>query len=154
MVTGVAILAGIVGHVLMPELTEETRSELYPLYMVEYLPQGVLGLGMAALIVGSMSTGAGIGTAISGLVTNDLVKVINSDRYTDRQTGGHVSSRRLRSYSGRSSRWLTILTAWFRSTSPSPVRLCCRSQSPTWPLHSVRGRVAGLLLHLLQADVS
>lgn len=85
MVTGVAILAGIVGHVLMPELTEETRSELYPLYMVEYLPQGVLGLGMAALIVGSMSTGAGIGTAISGLVTNDLVKVINSDRYTDRQ---------------------------------------------------------------------
>ena len=30
-------------------------------------------------------TGAGIGTAISGLVTNDLVKVINNDKYTDRQ---------------------------------------------------------------------
>ena len=85
MVTGVAILAGIVGRVLVPDLTEETRSELYPIYMVEYLPKGVLGLGVAALIVGSMSTGAGIGTAISGLLTNDVFRIINSDKLTGRQ---------------------------------------------------------------------
>ena len=84
-VTGVAIMAGIVGRVLVPELTKENSSDLYPMYMVDYLPQGLLGLGVAALVVGSMSTGAGIGTAISGLVTNDLFKIINNDKISDRQ---------------------------------------------------------------------
>ena len=74
-VTGVAILAGIVGNVLKPGLESKAdRDTIYPLYMVDYLPEGVLGLGVAALVVGSMSTGAGIGTAISGLMTNDVLQ--------------------------------------------------------------------------------
>lgn len=92
LVTGVAIMAGIVGTVLVPESELPLKTDgkpnfdmLYPMFMVEYLPTGLLGLGVAALVVGSMSTGAGIGTAISGLMTNDVFKMINSDRYTDRQ---------------------------------------------------------------------
>lgn len=85
MVTGVAILAGVVGTVLVPDLPAEARNDLYPLYMVEYLPTGVLGLGVAALVVGSMSTGAGIGTAISGLLANDVFKIMDSKKLTDAQ---------------------------------------------------------------------
>lgn len=86
-VTGVAILAGVVGTVLVPDLAAENRNDLYPQYMVNYLSEykGLLGLGVAALIVGSMSTGAGIGTAISGLMTNDVLPILNSDKLTDKQ---------------------------------------------------------------------
>lgn len=93
-VTGVAIMAGIIGTKLVPVTQLPLKANgtpnydmLYPMYMVEYLTQwkGLLGLGVAALVVGSMSTGAGIGTAISGLMTNDVFKVINSERYTERQ---------------------------------------------------------------------
>ena len=85
LVTGVAVLAGVVGTVLVPDLPPEARNDLYPLYMVEYLSPGVLGLGVAALVVGSMSTGAGIGTAISGLLANDIFKIMGNDRLTDSQ---------------------------------------------------------------------
>ena len=81
-VTGVAIVAGVVGTVLQPGLGEN-RNELFPLYMTEYLSPGMLGLGVAALVVGSMSTGAGIATAISGLITNDVFPVINNDNLSD-----------------------------------------------------------------------
>lgn len=37
MVTGVAILAGIVGTVLVPGLPAEAQNDLYPIYMVKYL---------------------------------------------------------------------------------------------------------------------
>lgn len=84
-VTGVAIMAGVVGTVLVPDLAADNRNDLYPLYMVEYLSPGILGLGVAALVVGSMSTGAGIGTAISGLLANDVFKVMDSDRMSDAQ---------------------------------------------------------------------
>lgn len=84
-VTGVAILAGVIGTVLVPGLTEDTRSELYPTYMTMYLSPGILGLGVAALVVGSMSTGAGIGTAISGLMTNDIFRILDNDKYTEKQ---------------------------------------------------------------------
>ncbi|MGD1978867.1 MAG: hypothetical protein PVJ98_05710 [Akkermansiaceae bacterium] len=84
-VTGVAVLAGVVGTVLVPDLSADNRNDLYPLYMVEYLPSGVLGLGVAALVVGSMSTGAGIGTAISGLLANDVLGTVNNAQLSDRQ---------------------------------------------------------------------
>lgn len=81
-VTGVAILAGVVGTVLQPGL-EDNRNDLFPMYMVDYLSPGMLGLGVAALVVGSMSTGAGIATAISGLLTNDVFAIINNDKLSD-----------------------------------------------------------------------
>jgi Na+/proline symporter len=81
-VTGVAIIAGVVGTVLQPGL-EDNRNDLFPLYMVEYLSPGMLGLGVAALVVGSMSTGAGIATAIAGLLTNDVFPIINNDKMSD-----------------------------------------------------------------------
>ncbi|MFK7850636.1 MAG: sodium:solute symporter [Akkermansiaceae bacterium] len=84
-VTGVAILAGVVGTVLVPDLPAETRNDLYPIYMVKYLSPGILGLGVAALVVGSMSTGAGIGTAISGLMANDVFNILDSEKYTAAQ---------------------------------------------------------------------
>ncbi|MGC6460117.1 MAG: sodium:solute symporter family protein [Akkermansiaceae bacterium] len=82
-VTGVAILAGVVGNVLVPDLPADSRNDLYPLYIVEYLPTGVLGLGVAALVVGSMSTGAGIGTAISGLLANDVFGIMGKEEMGD-----------------------------------------------------------------------
>lgn len=84
-VTGVAIMAGVVGTVLVPDLPADQRNDLYPLYMVEYLSPGILGLGVAALIVGSMSTGAGIGTAISGLLANDVFGMVTNDQLTNKQ---------------------------------------------------------------------
>ena len=84
-VTGVAIFAGIVGTVLVPGLEGAQRNELYPIYMLKYLSPGILGLGVAALVVGAMSTGAGIGTAIAGLMTNDVFKILDSDKFTAKQ---------------------------------------------------------------------
>lgn len=87
-VTGVAILAGVIGTVLVPDLPKDQQNDLYPIYMVKYLSPGILGLGVAALVVGSMSTGAGIGTAISGLMTNDVFRILDSDRLSDAQKLG------------------------------------------------------------------
>jgi solute:Na+ symporter, SSS family len=87
-VTGAAIMAGIVGTILVPDLPAGSLNDLYPIYMVKYLSPGLLGLGVAALIVGSMSTGAGIGTAISGLMANDVFKIMDSGKLTDRQKLG------------------------------------------------------------------
>lgn len=84
-VTGVAILAGVIGTVLVPGLDSDSRSSLYPTYMTMYLSPGILGLAVSALVVGSMSTGAGIGTAISGLMTNDIFNILNNDKLTDKQ---------------------------------------------------------------------
>ena len=85
LVTGVAIMAGVLGTVLVPDLAAADRNDLFPIYMKMYLSPGILGLGVAALIVGSMSTGAGIGTAISGLMTNDVFRMLNTDRYSEAQ---------------------------------------------------------------------
>lgn len=84
-VTGIAIMAGIVGTVLVPDLPAENRNDLYPMYMVMYLSPGVLGLAVAALVVGSMSTGAGIGTAISGLMTNDVLNILKNENLSDQR---------------------------------------------------------------------
>ncbi len=83
-VTGLSVLVGIMGVVLMPELSTADPDDLFPLYMQKYLPAGMLGLGVATLMVASMSTGAGIGTAIAGLLTNDLFKFLSSGKYSDK----------------------------------------------------------------------
>jgi SSS family solute:Na+ symporter len=84
-ITGVSTMVGILGAMIVPELTADRAEELFPLYMQRYLPSGLLGLGVASLVVASMSTGAGIGTAIAGLMTVDVFKPLKrktrSDRY-------------------------------------------------------------------------
>ena len=83
-VTGVSTSVGIMGVVLLPELGNADADSIFPLYMQRYLPPGVLGLGVAALVVASMSTGAGIGTAIAGLMTVDIFKYLSRTGKADR----------------------------------------------------------------------
>jgi SSS family solute:Na+ symporter len=65
-------LVGICAVVTLPSLTSVEADFIYPRLLVEYLPAGLLGLAVAALVVASMSTGAGIGTALGGLFTVDI----------------------------------------------------------------------------------
>lgn len=74
LITGCSVIVGIMAMVLLPELKDGSADSVYPLYMLRYLPPGMLGLGMAALMLASMSTGAGVGTAIAGLMTVDIYK--------------------------------------------------------------------------------
>ena len=90
MITGISTMVGIMGVVLLPDLAAKDADFIFPLYMQHYLPNGWLGLGVAALVVASMSTGAGIGTAIAGLMTVDIFKYgergAKSDRHQLRMT--------------------------------------------------------------------
>jgi solute:Na+ symporter, SSS family len=71
----VAVSSGLVGVcalVSMPELSSSEADFIYPKMLAQYLPSGLLGVSVAALVVASMSTGAGIGTALGGLFTVDV----------------------------------------------------------------------------------
>ena len=72
LVTGLSTIVGIMSVLLIPNLQSIEADKIYPMMMVKYLPSGVLGLVVAALMLASMSTGAGIGTAIAGLFTVDI----------------------------------------------------------------------------------
>ena len=91
-ITGTSAFVGIMGHFILPELPAASADRIFPLYMQRYLSvvPGLLGLGVAALVVASMSTGAGIGTAIAGLMTVDVFKQFGrgerSDTYYLRMT--------------------------------------------------------------------
>jgi SSS family solute:Na+ symporter len=71
-VTGCSTIVGIMAVLLIPGLTSAEADRIYPMMMMKYLPSGVLGLVVASLMLASMSTGAGIGTAIAGLLTVDI----------------------------------------------------------------------------------
>ena len=72
LVTGFSTVVGIMAVLLIPGLQGTEADRIYPMMMVKYLPSGILGLVVAALMVASTSTGAGIGTAIAGLLTIDV----------------------------------------------------------------------------------
>ena len=84
-ITGASTMVGIFGIVILPELGSSNADNLFPLYMQRYLPPGLLGLGMAALMVAGMSTGAGIGTAIAGLMTVDVLRSFRREGGDDRR---------------------------------------------------------------------
>ena len=65
-------LVGICALVKVEELTSVEADFVYARLLAEYLPSGLLGVSVAALVVASMSTGAGIGTALGGLFTVDV----------------------------------------------------------------------------------
>jgi SSS family solute:Na+ symporter len=83
-VTGASVMVGIMGAAVFPDLVGKEADRLFPLLMDRYLPTGLLGLGMAALVVASMSTGAGIGTAIAGLMTVDVLGSLRREGTSDR----------------------------------------------------------------------
>lgn len=88
LITGVSTAVGIMGVVLLPELHIGDPDHAFPKYMERYLASmgpGVLGLGVAALVVASISTGAGIGTAIAGLMTRDVLGYSSEKESTDRK---------------------------------------------------------------------
>ena len=91
-ITGISTAVGIMGIVILPELASKDADFIFPLYMQRYLPAGLLGLGVAALMVASMSTGAGIGTAIAGLMTVDMFKYLGQSDRTDKY---HLGMTRL-----------------------------------------------------------
>lgn len=84
LITGTSILVGIMAIRLLPEVQSESADAVFPMLMKRYLPPGVLGLGVAALTVASMSTAAGIGTAIAGLLTVDLFRMLEDPEAPDR----------------------------------------------------------------------
>ncbi len=65
-------LVGICALVTVEELSSVEADFVYARMLVEYLPAGLLGISVAALVVASMSTGAGIGTALGGLFAVDV----------------------------------------------------------------------------------
>lgn len=83
-ITGASTVVGIMGLALFPGLDPGNADVLFPQYMQRYLPSGFLGLGVAALMVASMSTGAGIGTAIAGLLTVDVFRLVERRELPDR----------------------------------------------------------------------
>ena len=84
-ITGGSIIAGMAGLLLFPGLTGQSADMLFPHYMKRFLPEGALGLGVAALVLASTSTGAGIGTAIAGLATVDIYKRFISSTKSDKE---------------------------------------------------------------------
>ncbi|MHC4404663.1 MAG: sodium:solute symporter family protein [Planctomycetota bacterium] len=96
LITGASVVVGIIAVLILSaeELGEPDR--IFPLLMERYLPPGLLGLGVAALVVASMSTGAGIGTAIAGLMTIDVF------RQTGRQTADRSRLRMTRVFAALS----------------------------------------------------
>jgi len=67
-------LVGLAGLAMEPGLSSSEADRIYPSLMVRFLPEGLLGLGVAGMLVAAMSTAAGIGTAVSGLLTIDLYR--------------------------------------------------------------------------------
>jgi Na+/proline symporter len=83
-VTGASILVGVMAVDILPGLVKEQPDAVFPTLMERYLPEGLLGLGVAALTVASMSTAAGIGTAIAGLMTVDVFRMFRREETSDR----------------------------------------------------------------------
>ena len=72
-ITGSAgVLIGMVGITVVPDLPNSDSDQISPLMMIRFLASGLLGAGVAAMPVANMSTGAEIGTTVSGLVRMGL----------------------------------------------------------------------------------
>ncbi len=85
LITGASILVGLMAIDVLPDLAGEQTDAVFPLLMKRYLPEGLLGLAVAALTVASMSTAAGIGTAIAGLMTVDVFRMLRRKDMPDRR---------------------------------------------------------------------
>ena len=72
LLTGINTVIGFAAVVLLPKLDSVQADTIFPTFMQEFLPPGLLGATMAAVMLASMSTGAGIGTALAGLFVVDI----------------------------------------------------------------------------------
>ncbi len=65
-------LVGLAALLTAEQLTSVEADFIYARLLEEYLPPGLLGISVAAVVVASMSTGAGIATALGGLFAVDV----------------------------------------------------------------------------------
>ena len=72
LLTGMTSTIGFAAAVLLPKMDSVSADTIFPTFMQQFLPPGLLGTTMAALMLASMSTGAGIGTALAGLFVVDI----------------------------------------------------------------------------------
>ena len=70
--TAMVSIIGFSALILLPELDSVQADTIFPTFMQQFLPSGLLGATMAAVMLASMSTGAGIGTAVAGLLVVDI----------------------------------------------------------------------------------
>jgi SSS family solute:Na+ symporter len=69
-VMGCNISLGVLGHGLFPNL--EHADRLYPLLLEEYLGAGLLGLVVAGLLAGGISTYDSVSSAVAAVLTRDV----------------------------------------------------------------------------------
>lgn len=72
LLTAMTCIIGFAAAVLLPEINSVQADTIFPTFMQRFLPSGLLGATMAAVMLASMSTGAGIGTALAGLFVVDI----------------------------------------------------------------------------------
>ena len=70
MVMGFNVTLGVLGHGLFPDL--ESGDALYPMLLQRYLGPGLLGLVLAGLLAGALSTYDSIGSALAAVLTRDV----------------------------------------------------------------------------------
>lgn len=76
------VLPGTMGRVIFPELEEQ--DQIWPALVFDFLPIGIRGLALAALIAALMSTIDSVLNGSASLVVNDFVKEKKKD-WSDKQ---------------------------------------------------------------------
>lgn len=76
-------LLGVAAAVLMPGIAD--TNTVFPQLLVQYLPQGLIGLGIAGVFAATISTGTSILHSAATLVVNDLWRPLLGKNRTDRQ---------------------------------------------------------------------
>lgn len=73
-ITGLSTICGVAALLIVPGLSGSQTDQIYPMLLMRYFANGtgLLGLLVAGLMVASLNTAAGIGTAIGGLLTVDI----------------------------------------------------------------------------------
>ena len=76
------VLPGVMGRAIYPELEEQ--DQIWPALVFDYMPVGIRGLALAALIAALMSTIDSVLNGSASLVVNDFVKERKKD-WSDKQ---------------------------------------------------------------------
>lgn len=76
-------LLGVAAAALMPGI--EDTNTVFPKLLVQYLPQGLVGLGIAGVFAATISTGTSILHSAATLVVNDLWRPLLGQHCTDRK---------------------------------------------------------------------
>jgi len=81
--TAVILFFGILASAILPNLTN--KDESIPQMIIQYLPNGLIGLGLVALLAVAMSTASST-LLISGvIITNDIIPSITKKKVSEQQ---------------------------------------------------------------------